>query len=186
MAPRRRARLPGLRPLLFAILVISVTVFRLGGNGAVLAQSGTEGSHDTSLPIEITADSMEVDEGAKTVLFTGAVAAKQGDLRLTADAVTVHYAEKAEGGGRTISSIEARGNVFVSSLDETAQGDEGVYDVTARTIRLVGNVVLTRGENVIRGQSLDLDLAGRTSRVQGGGEDGRVKGLFVPENATQP
>ena len=169
-----------------AIVVILVTLLGLGLNGAVLAQSEAESSHDTSLPIEITADSMEVDEGAKTVLFQGAVTAKQGDLRLTADDVTVHYDDKADGGGRTISSIEARGNVFVSSPDETAQGDEGVYDVTARTIRLIGNVVLTRGDNVIRGQTLDLDLAQNKSRIQGGGDDGRVKGLFVPEDAAQP
>lgn len=179
----RHALVPILRHTLSAIFVISVTLFDPGGNGAVLAQSTAESSHDTTLPIEITADSMEVDEGSKTVAFSGAVTAKQGDLRLTADDVVVHYAEKADGSGRTISSIEAKGNVFVSSPDETAQGDEGIYDVTGRTIQLTGNVVLTRGENVIRGQRLDLDLAQNKSRVEGGGDDGRVKGLFVPETA---
>jgi lipopolysaccharide export system protein LptA len=149
--------------------------------GPVLAQFATASGHDTSQPIEITADSMEVDQDQQTAIFEGTVEAVQGELHLRADRVTVHYRDKAEGGGKEIARIEAVGNVFVSSPEETAQGASGVYDVPGRTIALEGDVVLTRGENVIRGERLELDLRAGVSRIEGGA-GGRVKGLFLPES----
>ncbi len=162
------------------ILLIWIVIIGAGVSGPVLAQLTTT-KHDSAQPIEITADSMEVDQEQRTATFQGTVDAVQGELRLRADAVTVHYRDKAAGGGKEISVIEALGNVFVSSPGETAEGERGVYDVTKRTIALDGNVVLTRGGNVIRGERLELDLAKGVSRVIGGGTGGRVKGLFLPE-----
>ena len=165
--------------------LILCVVISLGLGGPVLAQSELGSDHDTSLPIEIAADSMEVEQERQVATFTGNVDAKQGDLRLRADVLVVHYADKADGSGKTISLIEADGNVFVSSPDETAQGSHGVYDVTRRTIALDGPVTLTRGDNVIQGERLELELATGLSRVVGGTE-GRVKGVFVPEQQAEP
>lgn len=160
--------------------------FSLGAERPLLAQSDTATTgfaHDASLPIEIAADSMEVEQERQVATFKGNVEAKQGDLRLRADVLVVHYADRDDGDGKTITLIEADGNVFVSSPDETAQGRHGVYDVSQRTIALDGPVVLTRGDNVIRGDRLELELETGLSRVLGGA-DGRVKGVFVPEEAT--
>jgi lipopolysaccharide export system protein LptA len=164
--------------------------FSLGAERPLLAQSDTGSAttgfaHDASLPIEITADSMEVEQERQVATFKGNVEAKQGDLRLRADVLVVHYADREDGDGKTITLLEADGNVFVSSPEETAQGRHGVYDVSKRTIALDGPVVLTRGDNVIRGDRLELELETGLSRVLGGA-DGRVKGVFVPEEATQP
>ena len=74
-------------------------------------------------------------------------------------------------------------NVFVSSPQETAQGDHGVYDVDSESITLIGSVVLTRDKNVIRGARLVLNLVTGESRIEGapaGGAQGRVRGRFVP------
>jgi lipopolysaccharide export system protein LptA len=165
-------------------LILAALLFA-GQFGPVLAQSELGSSHDTSLPIEIAADSMEVEQERQVATFRGSVDAQQGDLRLRADVLIVHYQDKTDGGGKTISLIEADGNVFVSSPEETAQGTHGVYDVTARTIALDGPVTLTRGDNVIQGERLELELETGVSRVIGGGQ-GRVKGVFVPEQGTQP
>lgn len=126
---------------------------------------------------------MEVNQTEQTATFRGAVDAVQGDLHLRADLVTVRYEDEAAGSGKRISRIEADGHVFVSSPNETAEGAHGVYDVTAKTIALEGGVVLTRGNTVIRGERLELDLAQGVSRIVGGGQGGRVKGLFLPETA---
>lgn len=171
-------------PRLAKALILAAFFF--GGNfGPVLAQSDLGSSHDTTLPIEIAADSMEVEQEKQVATFKGSVDAVQGDLRLRADVLVVHYADNPDGGGKTISLIEADGNVFVSSPDETAQGSRGVYDVTARTIALDGPVTLTRGDNVIQGDRLELELETGVSRVIGGGQ-GRVKGVFVPEQQAEP
>ena len=80
-----------------------------------------------------------------------------------------------------ISRIDATGGVRFATPGETAEGDAGVYDVDARRITLTGSVVLTRGDNVIRGEKLTLDLATGRSRIE---SSQRVRGLFQPESGS--
>ncbi len=143
--------------------------------------------HDSDQPIEITADTLEVRQSENLAIFRGDVDALQGDMRLTADVIVVHYRENKETPDQPgISRIDVEGNVFVSSPEETAQGQRGVYDVDNARIDLVGEVVLTQGENVVRGERLELDLKTGLSRVISGadssGEKQRVRGLFMPQN----
>lgn len=163
---------------------------------------------DRDKPIEITADRLDVDQTAKTAVFDGNVDAVQGEVRLRADTLRVYYDEPAGGaagaapeaaasaaaseapvdplaGGGRIRLMEVEGAVHVSSPTETASGKTAVYDVDRGTITLVGDVVLTRGDNVIRGSKLSIDVeSGRSvieSQSSGPGGSGRVKGLFVPK-----
>ena len=137
---------------------------------------------DRTLPIEIEADSLEVEQATRLAVFAGNVNALQGQLRLSADKLQVHYS----GDGDTqaeISRIDAEGQVFFSTLRETAQGDQGTYDVENGIITLTGAVVLTRGDDIIRGRRVVLDLKTGRSTVDAGDEeagDGRVRGLFIP------
>ena len=151
--------------------------------GSARAQSSEAGVHDSTLPIEITADSLEVQREQSLAIFHGDVLAVQGEMHLRAQTLVVHYREDdRRDEGTTISQIDARGDVFVSSPSETAQGDLGVYDVEAGVIDLTGAVVLTRGENVVKGDHLVMDLNTGYSRVESAaGADGeRVKSIFVP------
>lgn len=151
---------------------------------AAAAAGAADVRHDGEQPIEINADSLEVRQDDRIAVFRGNVDAVQGQVRLRADELKVHY--RAGAGGQrggvdgTIERIDATGNVFVSSPGETAQGDSGVYDVARREITLTGKVVLTRGQNVIRGRRLVLNMTTGQSRIDGGGAQGRVRGLFVP------
>ncbi len=153
--------------------------------------------HDSSLPIEITADTLEVVQNERVATFTGNVDAVQGELVLSADQLRVHYrsGEQEEpavaGDGGTIRRIEAVGNVFLTSPMETAQGEVGVYDVMGNLVTLEGSVVLTREENVIRGARLELDLASGRSRVlaavpsaEGGEPSERVRAIFTPASGS--
>jgi lipopolysaccharide export system protein LptA len=151
--------------------------------------------HDSELPIEITADSLEVVQEDQVATFAGNVDAVQGDLVLSADQLRVYYRRSGDdeiGTDGTIRRIEAIGNVFLSSPRETAQGETGVYDVPGRALTLEGSVVLTRDENVIRGDRLEYDLASGRSRVVAavpggaGGEPGeRVRAIFTPGGGGQ-
>jgi lipopolysaccharide export system protein LptA len=169
--------------------------------GVLLVADGQAQSleqHDTSLPIEITADSLEVVQDRKIATFAGNVDAVQGDLVLSADQLRVHYGndgDTAPGppGMGSIRRIEAEGNVFLSSPRETAQGEAGVYDVAANQLTMEGAVVLTQGDNVIRGQRLEVDLVSGRSRMfaavpssEGGTAPQRVRALFTPENSAEP
>lgn len=157
--------------------------------------------HDKTLPIEISADSLEVAQEEQIATFEGNVDAVQGDLVLSAQTLKVLYEGKnstvglAAGSGGSINQIEATGDVIISSPDETAEGDVGVYDVPAQLITLSGDVVLTRGENIIRGEQLELDLATGKSRMVGTAspetaegirdKTGRVKALFTPKKKSE-
>jgi lipopolysaccharide export system protein LptA len=151
--------------------------------------------HDSSLPIEITADTLEVLRNEQIATFTGNVDAVQGDMVLSADLLRVYYGEDdaVEGSGpagaNSIRRIEAEGNVLLSSPRETAQGDAGVYDVASNQVTMEGTVVLTRDDNVIRGQRLEVDLVSGRSQVfaavpsaEGGTAPQRVRALFTPES----
>lgn len=155
------------------------------------------GNRDTSQPIEIAADRLEVQQDANRAIFRGNVDATQGDLRLRADTLTVHYRNDGQAGagtaraaspeaGSSITRIDAVGRVFISSPQETAQGERGVYDLDGETIVLEGReVVLTRGQNVLKGQRVTLNLATGQSVMDAPQQGGRVRGLFMPSGQQQ-
>jgi lipopolysaccharide export system protein LptA len=179
-----------------AVLILGLILGGVPACACAQAQGLNQGSN---LPIEITADSLEVLQDQKIATFAGNVDAVQGDMVLSADRLRVYYggddANAAPGpaGTGSIRRIEAHGNVLLSSPRETAQGDAGVYDVASSQVTLEGGVVLTRGDNVIRGQRLETDLASGRSRVfaavpstEGGTPPQRVRALFTPEKSAQP
>ncbi|MDA0367976.1 MAG: lipopolysaccharide transport periplasmic protein LptA [Proteobacteria bacterium] len=146
-------------------------------------------AHDTALPIEIAADALVVQQEQQIAVFSGNVDAQQGNMKLRAEKLWVHY--QGDTGGDTaqaISKIDAQGKVFFSSGDETAEGDQGTYDVDNGVIVLTGRVVLTQGGSVIKGNRVVLDLNTGKSTMDGGEAkgDGRVRGLFVPRRSAAP
>ena len=155
-------------------------------------------SFDVDQPIEINADSLEVRQKENIAIFRGNVTAAQGRIRLRADRISVHYRSRKNSGvagaiGGAISKLDAFGNVFISSPSETAQGKSGVYDVDNKLVSLRGDVVLTRGENVLRGERLVINLATGVTKLDGGPAGqagqarptGRVQGIFHPERKAQ-
>ncbi len=51
----------------------------------------------------------------------------------------------------------------------------------SNTVTLTGNVVMTQGQNVLRGDKLVVNLTSGVSRVESGKNgNGRVEGLFMP------
>lgn len=152
---------------------------------------------DSKQPIEVTADALEVLQKEQKAVFTGNVVAIQGTMRLTSDEMEVFYrtGEQQQGEAQAISRIKVNGNVFMRTPTETARSATGLYDVDANLLTLNGDVVLTRGENVVKGEALAYDVTSGKSRIVGaggvaatasgqeGGKKGRVRGLFVPNNA---
>jgi lipopolysaccharide export system protein LptA len=144
---------------------------------------------DRTKPIEIIADTLVVDQAQDLATFSGEVRAVQGDMTLSSDLLRVYYSQGEGGaaaGGQAIRRIEVEGNVQLASARDTAAGDRGVYDVAGSKVRLEGNVVLTRGDSVIRGDSLEMDLASNVSVVRGRADaadrrEQRVRAVFVPE-----
>jgi lipopolysaccharide export system protein LptA len=130
-------------------------------------------------PIQIEADKLEVRDIEKVAIYSGNVRVVQGGTLLEAPELRVFYAgESPESGkpGSGISRIEAGPGVSVRSGDQTATGDRAVLDMSRDLVTMSGNVVLTQGGNVVRGDRLIVDLASREGRIEGG----RVQTLITP------
>ena len=161
---------------------------------AATAQPAAPVKPSRDQPIEINADSLEVQQEKQVAIFSGNVDATQGDMKLKADQLKVFYRQGSKPGEApraqapagtptgAITRIEAIGRVFVSSPTQTAQGDQGVYDVERNTITLTSRVVITQDKNVLRGDRLVMNLTTGQARMDG---QSRVKGLFVPSKEGQ-
>lgn len=98
----------------------------------------------------------------------------------------------AQGGGGAaakkdaqITKIEAKGEVVITSEDDqTTTSDWAIYDLPAQQVTVGGNVVLTQGKNVLKGDRLVIDLTTGESRFENTGNaatGGRIRALFMPK-----
>lgn len=127
---------------------------------------------DTALPVEITADRLEVVQETGAAVFTGGVVASQGGMRLAADRVEVIYADKAAGGAVTgeagaIESLRATGGVTLTSGGEAAEADTALYTIATGAVTMTGDVLLTRAGSAISGDRLVVDLATGRAVIEG-------------------
>lgn len=154
-------------------------------------------SQNRDQPVHIQAAKLEVRDKQQVATFSGDVRVKQGDTSMRSHTLKVYYerdkddgkaksstieaATPGPGGEQRIRRLEAIGNVVVNQKDQTASGNLGVFDMKANTVTLTGNVVMTQGQNVLRGDRLVVNLTSGVSRIESGkGGGGRVEGLFVP------
>ncbi|MGE4321975.1 MAG: LptA/OstA family protein [Sphingobium sp.] len=136
-------------------------------------------NHDSNAPVNFTADRIEVQDRADRVVVSGNVEVVQAGLTLNAARMTVAYRQNARGGtsggdmtgGIEIDRIDASGNVVVTRGNEVARGNVGIYDLNRRLITMLGNVSLTQGANRLTGGRLVIDLTSGRSTV-----DGRASG----------
>lgn len=147
---------------------------------AAHAQGFDLGIHDSGAPISVTADSFTGDFETKVGTYTGNVIVSQGNFKLHAAQVTVVVAKSKP------NRIVASGHVVFDAPSGTASGDKGVYDLGPRTITLSGDVLLTKGKDVMRGTMLVVDLdSGKATLSAKGMAGGRVQGLFTPPARTK-
>lgn len=178
----------------------------IGGSLGAAAQSGNapnalQGfSQNRSEPVKIEAASLELRDREKIATFAGNVQLMQGDTTLRCTTLVVFYDQEGAaaknapktasfggGGQQQIRRLEARGGVVVTQKDQTATSDTGIFDMRANTATLLGNVVVTQGQNVLRGERLVVDLTTGVSRVESAQEgSGRVQGLLFPGAARDP
>ncbi|MDO9639303.1 MAG: lipopolysaccharide transport periplasmic protein LptA [Pseudotabrizicola sp.] len=129
---------------------------------------------DTTLPVEVTSDSLSVDQASGAALFTGNVTAQQGDMRLTAGTIRVEYAEGSQG----IDKLIASGGVTLVSPTDAAEAAEAVYTIATGNVVMTGDVLLTQGRAAISGEMLTVNLTDGTGTMTG-----RVRTIFTPGGA---
>jgi lipopolysaccharide export system protein LptA len=122
-------------------------------------------SSDSKAPIQVDAATLEVFEqdNQRISLFTGGVTVHRGDTTMKAATIKL-YSDKG-GDQNGFTRMEASGTVYVNSGNQTATGSNAVVDNKAQTITMTGNVVLSKGEDVVTGARLVIDMATGRARV---------------------
>jgi len=126
---------------------------------------------DTTLPVEVVADTFSVNNADGTAIFAGNVRVTQGEMTLAAAEVLVRYSPD----GNAIHELVASGGVMVTNLGDAAEAREAVYTIETGVIVLTGDVLLTQGPSSISGQELTINLEAGTGVMTG-----RVTTIFTP------
>jgi lipopolysaccharide export system protein LptA len=168
-------------------------------------------SQNRDQPVSIQSDTLVVRDKDKIATFTGNVHVTQGDTEMRSKAMVVYYVDQSKpgaappntlksappgaqpgtGDSQQIRRIEATGGVSVTQKDQNAVGETGVFDMQSNTVMLNGNVVVTHGKDVVRGQRLTVDIGTGVSKMDGGRVDMLLGsspsgGVSLPGQAAQP
>jgi len=189
--------------LLWAVIVTLLAPGMAAAQGPAPGQSMLPGQNKDQ-PVQIEAASLEVHDKSKTATFSGNVQVVQGDTTMKCQSLVVFYGREvgiaqnepkqasiAPGpkGAQDIRKIEAHGGVTVGTKDQNATGDDAIYDLQSKTIKLIGNVIVSQGQNVIHGESVVVDTVTGNARVEssegGGTVPGRVRALIQPNQKGQ-
>jgi lipopolysaccharide export system protein LptA len=195
---------PGGRALAALAVATTVGIAALHAQQSNAPPNALQGfSQNRDKPIKITSVTLEVRDRDKMATFSGDVHLIQGDTTMRSKTLVVFYEEDAPAKPGTVSTsgqatpqqqnqqikrVEAKGNVIVVQKDQTATGESGIFDMKSNTVTLVGNVVISQGPNVVKGDTLMVDMTTGVSRIAcgKGQEKCRVQGLFQPGSMKQP
>jgi lipopolysaccharide export system protein LptA len=102
----------------------------------------------------------------------------QGQNRLRADAIN------GSGVNSGIERIEASGNVYFVTPEQTIRGDRAVYTPGDNLVVITGDVIVTQGQNVMTGGRLTYNTETQAVTMAGGSgsNGGRIRGVFYPQN----
>lgn len=161
-----------LRALMLILALLPVT----GGAAAAQTSINLTGlQQDTSLPVEVTADSLSVDQGTGLATFSGNVQVKQGEMTISAGTARIEYLPDGQG----IAKVLLDGRVMFASPTDAAEADAAVYTIATGEVVMTGDVLLTQGQTTISGNRLVYNLDAGT-----GSMEGRVQTVFVPGTAS--
>ena len=153
-------------------------------------------------PISIDADKLVYYDKERKAIYTGNVVVIQGDTKMTCTVMTV-FLDRSPGQGQGqaaataqkpnpapdgpsgpsadsgIKHLEVTGPVTVISKTQVATGDHGTYDKAEDKVWLIGNVTLSDGKNITKGERLTYDLKTGMATVDPSAKSGRVHGQFI-------
>ncbi len=172
--------------------VIDLSILLLAGVMMLFSQTGT--AETRQVPIHIEADRMVSHEQDNSVVFTGNVDARQGDLLIRTDEMTAYYvqenAKEATRGAGKVDKLVCQGNVQISQGNWLGTGKRMDYYAQERKVILSGNAKAWQGQNMVSGKAITYFLDEGRSIVEGPvsadgaagkSKPGRVKAVIQPD-----
>jgi lipopolysaccharide export system protein LptA len=126
-------------------------------------------------PIYIRSDRLQTETVSRNAVFTGNVVARQGDLAIYADRMTVSYSDA----GKEIDKVECTGKVRIIQGNRTGTAGKAVYDNRAGKIVLTVTPRVYQGDDMLSGAEIVYYLADQRSVVTGS-SDSRVEAVIHP------
>ena len=145
-------------------------------------------------PVKIESTSLEVRDKSRIATFIGNVKMTQGDNTVKCKVLIVFYEDSSApapktksgpaiaspgGGKQQIKRMECKGDAVITQKDQTASGENGVFEVKANTLTMTGKVVVTQGQNILNGDKMVINLTTGVTTVESSGK-GPVRGLVYP------
>ena len=148
------------------LMILTSKVF---AQSASLSLNGE--SHDINLPVEITANSLSINQTSNSAIFEGTAYVGQGSLRLSADKIVVSYDQET---GK-VTSIEAAGKVIFTNGEDVAEAESAIYKIDTGLLKMSGNVLLIQGKSTISGNYLNMNILENIASLTG-----NVKTILAP------
>ncbi|MBF0310995.1 MAG: hypothetical protein HQL56_15880 [Magnetococcales bacterium] len=138
-------------------------------------------------PLEVTSDRLDFDEKQQVAVFKGHVKAREGEMTMTSERLTVRYGQGGkEGKGARIRQLEAEGNVVLLQGEHRGRAETVVYDLEKRTLEMIGkrnNAVVEKDKDRLEGGNILVRL-GPNGQVLNmavkGSEGSRVSARITP------
>lgn len=151
---------------MYFIRAIAVSLFFLLPSG-ILAQGmqvafGSP-AQDPDTPVEVTADSLAINQADGSATFTGNVKILQGTLKIEAPVVDVFYNDDT----KAVARLLAHGGVLIVNGDDIAESTEADYNLDDQQILMSGNVLLSQGPSTISSDKMTVDLEANTAQMHG-------------------
>ncbi len=127
--------------------------------------------------IEVDADRMDVFADEGKAVFQGSVNATKGGMLLLSDRLTLMFDKTT----KKVRRMLAEGEVRITWEDKKASCDQAEYMLESERIVFTGDVVITRGEELLRGQKVTVDTAENRQVVEGEGSRVKIRVLTGEE-----
>ena len=157
-----------LRIILIALTLAATPVSAIA-QGTQIAFGGLQ--HDTTQPVEVSSDQLQINQADGSAVFTGNVVIGQGEMRLSASRVVVEYGQS--NGNQKISKMHATGGIVLVNGSEAAEAEEAVYSIDNGNIVMTGNVILTQGQSALSSNRMVVNLKTGQATLEG-----RVKSIL--------
>lgn len=145
---------------------ILCTILLIGITGAASAQTSIDLGGMTVDPeeeIEVTSQTLSVDQETGFAIFEGDVVVIQGELRMSAERVEVLFIDETN----EISRLIATGGVLLANAEDEAEADRADYDITTQMLTMTGDVLVNQGETVIAADSMVVNVTDGSAVMQG-------------------
>lgn len=149
------------KPLLLLLVCCSL----LAGRALAL-------TNDKNQPIQLSADSVDIDQATGQSIYKGHVDMRQGSMRLRADRVTILSR------GKKPNKVIAKGDVHFTQQTDTgvvkATAQVADYVVNSELLELTGDAALTQNGDTMRSDRIIYDRVQHKVKA-GGAAQGRQR-----------